>query len=191
MYDDTIAAIATAQGEAALGIVRLSGPESFSIGQHSFSAKLRDHQAVPGHLLSAGKPVDEAMAVYLKAPRSYTREDMVEFTCHGGRVTLQLALQALLTGGARLAQPGEFTLRAFLNGRMDLAQAEAVLDVIQAQTSTGLEIALQGLDGRISREVKAVRAALLEPLAYLTALVDFLTSLRPPGRSKAREASAP
>ncbi len=173
MYDDTIAAIATAPGEAALGIVRLTGPDALAIGQQAFSSRLRDHAVVPGHLLDAGKPVDEAMGVYLKAPRSYTREDMVEFTCHGGRVTLQLALQALLTEGARLATPGEFTLRAFLNGRMDLAQAEAVLDVIQAQTRTGLEIALQGLGGRVSREVKAVRAALLEPLAYLTALVDF------------------
>lgn len=173
MYDDTIAAIATPIGEAALGIVRLSGPKAKAIAQSVFSNRLRDHRVVYGKVRDQETIVDEAMAVYLAAPHTYTRDDMVEFSCHGGAVALQAVLELLLSWGARLAQPGEFTMRAFLNGRIDLAQAEAVLDVIQAKTRTGLQVALQGLEGRLSREVKALRAELLEPLAYLTALVDF------------------
>ena len=175
MYRDTIAAIATPLGEGALGIVRLSGPDARSIARRVFSRPLADHRLVFGRLMDPQTRalVDEAMAAYLAEPHSYTREDMVEFTCHGGATALQGALALLLREGARPAQPGEFTMRAYLNGRIDLAQAESVLDVIQAKTQTGLQLALQGLEGRLSREVKAARAELLEPLAYLTALVDF------------------
>ncbi len=120
-----------------------------------------------------GETVDEAMALYFAAPRSYTREDMVEFTCHGGPIPLQKTLEVILRSGARSASPGEFTMRAFLNGRIDLAQAESVLDIIQAKTSAGLRVALQGLEGAFSQRIQALRSSLIEPLAYLTALVDF------------------
>ena len=175
MYQDTIAAIATPLGEGALGIVRLSGPQALAIARRVFSRRLQDRRLVYGHIRDplSGDGVDEAMAAYLAAPHTYTREDMVEFSCHGGALPLQRVLELLLREGARLAQPGEFTLRAFLNGRIDLAQAEAVLDVIQAKTQTGLQVALQGLEGHLSGRVRALRASLLEPLAYLTALVDF------------------
>lgn len=175
MYQDTIVAIATPLGEGALGVVRMSGAQAYAIGKRVFRGRLRDHRVVYGRIRDPqGQGVmDEAMAVFLAAPRTYTREDMVEFTCHGGTLPLQRVLELLLREGARLAEPGEFTLRAFLNGRIDLAQAEAVLDVVQAKTQKGLDLALQGLEGRLSREVRAARAALLEPLAYLTALVDF------------------
>ena len=175
MYQDTIVAIATPLGEGALGVVRMSGTEAFAIAGRVFSGRLEDHHVVYGHLRepNTGALVDQAMGVYLAAPQSYTREDMVEFTCHGGALLLQRALEALLREGARQAEPGEFTLRAFLNGRIDLTQAEAVLDVIQAKTQLGLNLALQGLEGRLSMQVREARAALLEPLAYLTALVDF------------------
>ena len=175
MYQDTITAIATPMGESALGIVRLSGPEALPIAHRVFSRPLRNRRLVLGHLLDprSGEVVDETMAAYLAAPHTYTREDMVEFSCHGGALPLQRVLEVLLAQGARLASPGEFTLRAFLNGRIDLAQAESVLDIIQAKTQAGLRIALQGLEGRLSKQVRALRSALLEPLAYLTALVDF------------------
>ena len=175
MYQDTIVAIATPLGEGALGVVRMSGADAFAIARRVFSGRLEDHHVVYGHLREpdTGALVDQAMGVYLAAPQSYTREDMVEFTCHGGALLLQRALEALLREGARQAEPGEFTLRAFLNGRIDLTQAEAVLDVIQAKTQLGLNLALQGLEGRLSKQVREARAALLEPLAYLTALVDF------------------
>ncbi|MBI2886129.1 MAG: tRNA uridine-5-carboxymethylaminomethyl(34) synthesis GTPase MnmE [Chloroflexi bacterium] len=175
MYQDTIAAIATPLGEAALGIVRLSGAQARPIAQRVFSGRLRDRRVVYGHLRdpATGELVDEAMATYLAAPRTYTREDMVDLSCHGSGLLLQRVLQLLLREGARAAEPGEFTLRAFLHGRIDLAQAEAVLDVIQARTQAGLQIALQALEGRLSERVRAVRRALLEPLAYCTALVDF------------------
>lgn len=175
MYQDTIAAIATATGEAGIGMVRLSGPRARAIAERVFTGCPKDHRLVYGRLLDpqAGAVVDEVMAVYLAGPRSYTREDMVEFTCHGGVQPLQRALQVLLAQGARLAEPGEFTLRAFLNGRIDLAQAESVLDVIQALTPRALDLALEGVEGALSRRVKTCRDRLMDLLAYLTALVDF------------------
>jgi tRNA modification GTPase len=113
------------------------------------------------------------MALYMAAPRTYTREDVVEFSCHGSPAVLRRALAVVLNCGARLAGPGEFTLRAFLNGRIDLAQAEAVLDVITAQSEAGLRVALSGLEGRLSKEVRSVSAALMRVQAYLVACIDF------------------
>lgn len=175
MYSDTIAAIATPLAEAALGMVRLSGPDAQSIARRVFSGRLEDRRVAHGWLRdpTSGEVVDEAMAVFMAAPRTYTREDMVEFTCHGGPLPPQRTLEILLHQGARPANPGEFTLRAFLNGRLDLAQAEAVLDVVQARTRPGLQLALQGLEGRLSREVRRLREALMDPLALLTAQVAF------------------
>src|SRR5919199_555982 len=179
LYDDTIAAIATPVGEGGIGIVRLSGPESLSILQSVFCARSASNTWKPqrmhyGRIVNdAGESIDEGLAVYFRAPYSYTREDVVEIHCHGGALSLRQTLELVLLHGARLAEPGEFTLRAFLNGRVDLAQAEATLDLIQARTQTGLSLALEQLGGRLSREIKAAREQVLHSLAYVTALVDF------------------
>jgi tRNA modification GTPase len=117
--------------------------------------------------------VDEALAVVMRAPHSFTREDVVELSCHGGPLPLQRTLQLALAAGARLAEPGEFTMRAFLNGRIDLTQAEATLDIIRAQTSTSLSLAQEQLGGWLAREVRNLRATLMEVLAYVTATIDF------------------
>lgn len=179
LYADTIAAVATPVGEGGIGIVRLSGPDALPILRRLFSPNhgselYRPQQMRYGRLIGEdGVTVDEGLAVYFRAPHSYTREDVVEMHCHGGALTLRRVLELALAHGARLAEPGEFTMRAFLNGRIDLAQAEATLDLIQARTQTGLHLALDQLGGRLSREVKAARDELLGSLAYVTALVDF------------------
>ncbi len=175
MYRDTIAAISTPLGEGGIGIVRLSGPEALPIAGSLFSGKLSDRRLQYGHVVDSrtGERVDEVLVSCMAAPHSYTREDVVEINCHGGPLPLQRILQLALRQGARLAQPGEFTLRAFLNGRIDLAQAESVLDIIKARTEVSLRTALQGLDGRLSSAVKDLRRPLLSALAYLTARIDF------------------
>ncbi|MBI2305081.1 MAG: tRNA uridine-5-carboxymethylaminomethyl(34) synthesis GTPase MnmE [Chloroflexi bacterium] len=175
MYQDTIAAIATPVGHGGIGIVRLSGGEACAIARRIFSGRLRRRRLTYGHIVDPadGQVVDEVLIAYMAAPHTYTREDVVEINCHGGPLPLQRILELTLRCGARLAQPGEFTLRAFLNGRLDLAQAEAVLDVIQAGTSTSLKLAMDGLQGRLSRSVQQLRQRLLRSLAYLTATIDF------------------
>jgi tRNA modification GTPase len=179
LYDDTITAIATPVGEGGIGIIRLSGTDAVPILRRMFRPqrggdtyqpqRLRYGRIVDGD----GQTVDEAMAVLFRAPRSYTREDVVELHCHGGPLPLRRTLELTLAHGARLAEPGEFTLRAFANGRVDLAQAEATLDLIQARTQTGAQLALDQLGGRLSREVQRVRDDIIGALAYLTALIDF------------------
>ena len=179
LYHDTIAAIATPVGEGGIGIVRLSGADALPILRRVFrparaSAPYRPQQMRFGRLIDeTGAALDEGLAVYFRAPASYTCEDVVEIHCHGGALPLRQALETVLRCGARLAEPGEFTMRAFMNGRVDLAQAEATLDLIQARTQTGLNLALDQLGGRLSREVKAARERVLRSLAYVTALVDF------------------
>ncbi|WP_031458458.1 tRNA uridine-5-carboxymethylaminomethyl(34) synthesis GTPase MnmE [Chloroflexus sp. MS-G] len=175
---DTIAAIATPPGEGGIGIIRLSGPDAQPIALRIFRpvrpGRLRSHRVRYGHVIGPdGQVIDEALLTFMAAPHSFTREDVVEISCHGGALPVQLTLEAALAAGARLANPGEFTLRAFLNGRIDLSQAEATLDVIRAQTRAGLTIAQAQLDGWLAREVRAARQAILEPLAYITALIDF------------------
>lgn len=175
MYQDTIAAIATPLGEGGIGIVRLSGTEARSIAEKLFSGRLHPHQLAYGHIRDCytGEVVDEVLVSYMPAPHSYTREDVVEINCHGGPLPLQRVLEQVLRCGARLAHPGEFTLRAFLNGRLDLAQAEAVLHIIQARTAASLRLAVAGLEGNLSNLVKEVRSQLLSLLAYLSARIDF------------------
>ncbi|ACL23580.1 tRNA uridine-5-carboxymethylaminomethyl(34) synthesis GTPase MnmE [Chloroflexus aggregans] len=175
---DTIAAIATPPGEGGIGIIRLSGPDAQSIAVKIFRpirpGRLRSHRVRYGHVIGPdGNVIDEALLTFMAAPHSFTREDVIEISCHGGALPVQLTLEAALAAGARLANPGEFTMRAFLNGRIDLSQAEATLDVIRAQTSAGLAVAQAQLGGWLAREVRVARAALLEPLAYITALIDF------------------
>lgn len=175
MYEDTIAAISTPLGEGGIGVIRMSGREASIIAGTVLNQKLQHMQLSYGKVRDPidGSLVDEVMATYMQAPRSYTREDMVEIYGHGGTIVMQRVLQTLLSGGARLANPGEFTLRAFLNGRIDLTQAEAVLDVIRAKTDAGLRIAMDGLQGRLSEPIAALRKDLMDLLAYLTARIDF------------------
>lgn len=174
-YQDTIAAISTPIGEGGIGIVRLSGGEARAIAERIFDRPLAHRRLIYGHVTdpASGEMVDEVLVAYMAAPHTYTREDIVEINCHGGPLPLQRVLGLALRYGARLANPGEFTLRAFLNGRIDLAQAEAVLDIVQAKTAASLRLAAGGLAGRLSAPVKAVRAKLMEALAYLTARIDF------------------
>ncbi len=179
LYDDTIAAIATPVGEGGIGIIRLSGRDALPILEAVFRPRSTSHGWAPqrmryGRVVNdAGVTVDEGLAVYFRAPHSYTREDVAEIHCHGGALSLRQTLELTLRHEARLAEPGEFTLRAFLNGRVDLAQAEATLDLIQARTQTGLSLALDQLGGHLSREIKTVRDLVMRSLAYVTALVDF------------------
>jgi tRNA modification GTPase len=173
--DDTIAAIATPPGQGGIGIVRVSGAKAREIGERVFRGRLRDRGAVFGQVWDreTGYVVDEALGLLMLAPRTYTREDTLELQAHGGTAVLQRILGLTLREGARAAEPGEFTLRAFMNGRLDLAQAEAVLDVIEAQTDTALRLAVDGLGGRLSTTIRAVRSKLLDLLAYLSARADF------------------
>ena len=185
--DDTIAAISTPIGEGGIGIVRMSGPEALAILQKIFAKGKHSNTQYPisniqspnrlhyGHILDpeTAEVVDEVLASYMKAPRTYTRQDVAEINCHGGIVPLRRILELCLRQGARLASPGEFTLRAFINGRIDLAQAEAVLDIVRAKTEAGLRVAVGQLEGRLSDQVRAVRAQLVDVLAYLEATIDF------------------
>jgi tRNA modification GTPase len=179
MYDDTISAIATPPGEGGIGIVRLSGPAALPITQQLFrpfkTGPLRSHHVRYGHIVepNSGKVVDEVLFTLMRAPHSFTREDVVELSCHGGALPLQRILELTLAGGARLAQPGEFTMRAFLNGRIDLTQAEATLDIIRAQTSAGLSLAQAQLGGWLAADIRRIRADLLEALAAVTVTLDF------------------
>ncbi|MDP2806804.1 MAG: tRNA uridine-5-carboxymethylaminomethyl(34) synthesis GTPase MnmE, partial [bacterium] len=176
---DTIAAISTASGPAALSMIRISGPRSLEIADAIFKGKLTPSQ-MPSHTLHLGKiagdrssSADQAMLAVMKAPHSFTGEDMTEITCHGGAAAPQAVLQACLNAGARPAKPGEFTLRAYLNGRLDLAQAEAVCDIINARTQTAAQAALERLEGGLSRKVSDIREKLISLLALLEAWVDF------------------
>ena len=178
--DDTIAAISTPLGEGGIGIVRLSGEKALPILRQLFRGVKGDGVLEPrrltyGHIVdpASGEVIDEVLASYMRAPYTYTRQDVVEINAHGGIVPLRRILELTLRHGARLASPGEFTVRAFLNGRLDLAQAEAVLDIVQAKTEAGLRVAVDQLEGRLSQEVRATRARLVNLLAYLEASIDF------------------
>jgi tRNA modification GTPase len=184
--DDTITAISSPIGEGGIGIVKLSGPDVLSILQTLFVPSKTStpddltwipvsHHLYHGHIVDPqdGEVVDEVLLSYMKAPHTYTRQDVGEINCHGGIVPLRQVLELTLRSGARLASPGEMTLRAFLFGRLDLAQAEAVLDVVRARTDAGLRVAVEQLGGCLSEQIRAVRAELVEVLAYLEAAIDF------------------
>jgi len=175
MYNDTITAISTPIGEGGIGIVRLSGPEAKSLAQKVFPHPLHDRRLALGHIVDpvTCETIDEVLVSFMAAPHTYTREDVVEINCHGGPLPTQRILELALRLGARLANPGEFTLRAFLNGRIDLAQAESVIDVVRSKTASSLRLALNGLDGKLSQSVKSIRSELMNVLAYLTARIDF------------------
>lgn len=180
MLNDTIAAISTPLGEGGIGIVRLSGPEAVGIARKIFKAKRGEwtgaggHRLIYGHIYDPkGEPVDEVLIGYMKAPHTYTREDVVEINCHGGIAPLKKILELALDAGARLAKPGEFSLRAFLNGRMDLAQAESIVDVIRAKTEIGLKLAVSQLKGDLSKKILDLQDKLLGLLAQVEANIDF------------------
>ncbi len=178
--DDTITAIATPFGESGIGIVRISGPLAEPIAKRLFKPKKESSQWASHHFHYGeiidplnGNSIDEVLLVLMKSPKTYTREDIVEIHCHGGYFVLQKVLELVLREGARLALPGEFTKRAFLNGRIDLTQAEAVIDLIRAKTMTSLEIANQQLRGGLYKEVKGLKERLLNHLTFIEAHIDF------------------
>jgi len=180
VYEDTIAAISTPLGEGGIGIVRLSGAEATEIAKKIFRAKRGEwvnagsHSLIYGHIFDrAGKDVDEVLLGYMKAPNTYTREDVVEINCHGGIVPLRKILELTLAQGARLAEPGEFSKRAFLNGRLDLAQAESIIDVIRSKTEAGLKLAVSQLKGELSEKILILQDGLLGLLAQVEANIDF------------------
>jgi tRNA modification GTPase len=175
MRADTIAAPATPPGEGGIAVIRVSGPAAAHAVSALFDRPLRDHRVVTGRVRdpASGEVVDEALGILMRGPRSFTREDVVELHCHGSALLVERVMRLLLAQGVRAAEPGEFTLRAFLNGRIDLAQAEAVLDVIRARTDAAQRVAMAGLRGRLSRAVGEVRDELLSALAYLVVRIDF------------------
>lgn len=180
MINDTIAAISTPPGENGIGIVRISGPLAINIADKIFSAKnskrpsaFKSHTLHYGYVTINSRDIDEALLVVMRKPATYTREDVVEINCHGGIVCLKETLSLLLDLGARLADPGEFTRRAFLNGRIDLIQAEAVCDIIASRTDESLNIAQYQLKGDASQKIKLIRARLIEIAARLEADINF------------------
>jgi tRNA modification GTPase len=182
MIDDTIAAIATPLGEGGLAVIRLSGAQAFAIAEKCFqpvgTTSLKP-SAAPTHTIQFGKitrdekVIDEVLLAVLRAPRTFTREDTVEISCHGGLLPAKLVLDTLLAHGARLAEPGEFTRRAFLNGRIDLAQAEAVADLIHSRTELALAAANEQLAGKLSQRINQLRDDLMLTMAHVEAHIDF------------------
>lgn len=178
---DTIAAISTPPGEGAISIVRLSGEDAVKIADEIYQSGSKCLLEVPTHTIHYGHIVDpadqglidEVMVTVLRAPKTFTREDVVEINCHGGMVVTNRILQLALRQGARLAEPGEFTKRAFLNGRVDLSQAEAVMDLIRAKTDKAMNVALNQLDGNLSALIRSLRQEILETLAQVEVNIDY------------------
>lgn len=177
---DTITSISTPMGEGAIGIVRLSGPEAVEIGDKLYKGKkkLKD---VPSHTINYGHIIDpetdevveEVMISVLRAPKTFTREDIIEINCHGGILTINRILELTMTHGARMAEPGEYTKRAFLNGRIDLSQAEAVMDFIRSKTDRASKVAMNQIEGRLSDLIKPQRQSILEILAQVEVNIDY------------------
>ncbi|MFC1823339.1 tRNA uridine-5-carboxymethylaminomethyl(34) synthesis GTPase MnmE [Thermodesulfobacteriota bacterium] len=177
---DTIAAVATPMGMAGIGIVRLSGPRSREIAEKIFVAQnpvedFQRHRLYLGHLIdpSSEKPIDEVLLAYMKAPNSYTREDIIEINAHSGYQVLSRILQIVIDQGARLARPGEFTFRAFMNGRIDLTQAEAIVDLINAKSERGLELASHQIKGGFKKAIEALRQKAVEIISHTEVAIDF------------------
>lgn len=177
---DTITSISTPMGEGAIGIVRLSGPEAVEIGDKLYKGKkkLKD---VPSHTINYGHIIDpetdevveEVMISVLRAPKTFTREDIIEINCHGGILTINRILELTMTHGARMAEPGEYTKRAFLNGRIDLSQAEAVMDFIRSKTDRASKVAMNQIEGRLNDLIKRQRQSILEILAQVEVNIDY------------------
>lgn len=180
MKSDTIAAIATGLSTAGISIIRISGDEAFPIIDKIFRKKtskkklseMESHTVHYGYIVNNEEVIDEVMVVIMKGPKSYTKEDSIEIDCHGGIVVTKRVLETVLKAGARLAQPGEFTKRAFLNGRIDLSQAEAVIDVIHAKSELALKNSLSQLKGNVLEKIKEIRNSILLDTAYIEAALD-------------------
>jgi tRNA modification GTPase len=176
---DTIAAISTPVGEGGISIVRISGDDAIKVAQKIYRgkdlSKVASHTINYGHIIDPAtkEEVDEVMVSVMRAPHTYTREDVIEINCHGGLLATNRILQLVLSYGARMAEPGEFTKRAFLNGRIDLSQSEAVMDLIRAKTDKSMKVALNQLDGNLSRLIKHLRKDILDVLAQVEVNIDY------------------
>ena len=177
---DTIAAIATALSESGISVIRISGPESIAAADRIYRSKTgkkklsdqESHTIHYGYIQQDGQIIDEVLVLLMRAPHTYTREDVVEIDCHGGILVTRRILEAVLAQGVRAAEPGEFTKRAFLNGRIDLSQAEAVGDIIRAKSDLALASSLSQLRGSLLTKIREVRETLLRKLAYIEAALD-------------------
>ena len=180
--NDTICAIGTRTGESAIGIVRLSGNDAIKISEKIFISnngkpirEMASYTMAYGYIIDEKKEiVDQVIISVMKSPKSYTREDVVEINCHGGIIATNKVMNLCISNGARLAEPGEFTKRAFLNGRIDLTQAEAVIEIIRAKTEQSLKIAANNIKGNIKNKLENQRKELLEILIELEASIDFI-----------------
>ena len=178
---DTIAAIATASGNSGIGIIRVSGAEAIEIVDKIFKSvnsdkklvNVKSHTINYGHIVDNDKVIDEVLVSVMNGPHSYTGEDVVEINCHGGMIVIRKILEIVLKNGARTAEPGEFTKRAFLNGRIDLSQAEAIIDVIKSKTDMAHEVAQSQLEGSLAKKIKDLRMNVTEVLAHLEVSIDF------------------
>ena len=180
MLFDTIAGISTPKGEGGIGIIRLSGDDSFNILEKIFKPKsnkkiedLRNFSINYGHIFDKDTLVDEVMVSIMKAPHTYTKENIVEINCHGGQVVTQKILEVVLTNGARIADPGEFTRRAFLNGRIDLTQAEAVIDIIHGKTEKSVSLSLNQLRGDLKEQIDHLKKLILDVAAHINVVLDY------------------
>lgn len=177
---DTIAAIATASGNSGIGIIRVSGDEAIEIVDKIFKSvnsdkklvNVKSHTINYGHIVDNDKVIDEVLVSVMNGPHSYTGEDVVEINCHGGMIVIRKILEIVLKNGARTAEPGEFTKRAFLNGRMDLSQAEAVMDVINAKNEFALSSSIEQLNGRVSEKIKSLREKIIYNIAFIESALD-------------------
>ena len=180
MTGDTIAAIATGMTNSGIGIVRISGNEAFHIIDKIYQSKngkkkiseMESHTVHYGYIVDGNQIIDEVMVLILKAPNTYTREDTIEIDCHGGVLVVQKILETVIKYGARPAEPGEFTKRAFLNGRIDLSQAESVMDVIQAKNDFALKTSMEQLKGSVLKVVKELREKIIYEIAYIESALD-------------------
>ena len=180
MKSDTIAAIATGMGNSGIGIIRMSGDEAIAIADKLFRSKKKgktlkeqkSHTVHYGNIVYNDNVIDEVLVVVMKGPNSYTKEDVIEINCHGGSLVMKEILEAVIRSGARPAEPGEFTKRAFLNGRIDLSQAEAVIDVINSKNKFALKCSVEQLSGKFSEEIKSIRDMLIYNIAYIESALD-------------------
>ncbi|MHB1275195.1 MAG: tRNA uridine-5-carboxymethylaminomethyl(34) synthesis GTPase MnmE [Candidatus Humimicrobiaceae bacterium] len=181
MNDDTIAALSTRAGESAVNIIKISGSDSIKIADKIFESKakvklceLKTYKMLYGNIIYNREIIDEVLVSIMRSPGSYTREDVIEINCHGGLAAVNKILDIIIKNGARLAEPGEFTKRAFLNGRIDLSQVEAISDIISAKTENSLKIAANNLSGTLSKEIKKIRKNLLDIIINIEASIDFI-----------------
>ena len=175
--NDTIAAVSTTQGVGAISIIRISGPDSIKIVNSIFKGKdltkVESHTINYGHIIDNDEIIDEVLVSIMKAPKTFTVEDVVEINCHGGISTTNKVLELVLNNGARLAEPGEFTKRAFLNGRIDLTQAESVMDLIESKSESQRKVSIKGLNGNVSNLIRDLRQQMLELLASIEVNIDY------------------